>query len=252
PRYAILSHTWTASELTFQDLTTAFQDLPTPGPAPAAHPGYPKLRAACALAAREGFEYIWIDTVCIDKTSSAELSEAINSMFAWYQGAAVCYAFLADVGAGGGGTLAGSRWFTRGWTLQELIAPAVVVFLDGAWREVGTKSSLVGELAAITGVDEGVLVPRGVLDACSVAQRMSWAAGRTTTRVEDGAYSLMGLFDVNMPLLYGEGEKAFLRLQREIMQQSDDMSIFVWKYPGRAGYVHRSGLLAPAPSCFEG
>ncbi|KAK3364691.1 hypothetical protein B0T25DRAFT_446024, partial [Lasiosphaeria hispida] len=138
----------------------------------------------------------------IDKTSSAELSEAINSMFAWYQAAAVCYAFLADVESLG--DLAGSPWFMRGWTLQELIAPAAVVFVDAGWREIGTKSSLVKELAAVTGVDEGVLVPRpegmgrrwaarfystdirGVLDACSVVQRMSWVARRTTTRLRMG------------------------------------------------------------------
>lgn len=262
PRYAILSHTWStapSSELTFRDLTTT-TTYPT-------LPGYPKLHAACAVARREGFDWIWIDTCCIDKSSSAELSEAINSMFDWYRGAAVCYAYLADVhlDLDGGymmAQFAASRWFTRGWTLQELVAPSVVVFLDAAWQEMGTRSSLVEEIAAVTGIDEEVLAPvlkggrpersvRAVLDACSIAQRMSWASGRRTTRAEDAAYSLMGLFDVNMPLLYGEGEKAFVRLQREIMNQSDDMSVFAWRYPHRTAFMRRSGLLAPSAACFR-
>lgn len=180
PRYAILSHTWStapSSELTFRDLTTT-TTYPT-------LPGYPKLHAACAVARREGFDWIWIDTCCIDKSSSAELSEAINSMFDWYRGAAVCYAYLADVhlDLDGGymmAQFAASRWFTRGWTLQELVAPSVVVFLDAAWQEMGTRSSLVEEIAAVTGIDEEVLAPvlkggrpersvRAVLDACSIA-----------------------------------------------------------------------------------
>ncbi|KAK1827435.1 heterokaryon incompatibility protein-domain-containing protein [Podospora conica] len=261
PRYAILSHTWGTtpdSEVTFRDLTTStsYQTLP----------GYPKLQAACAVARREGFDWIWIDTCCIDKSSSAELSEAINSMFDWYRGAAVCYAYLADVYLDGGDVMekqfAASRWFTRGWTLQELVAPSVVVFLDAAWLEMGTRSSLVEEIAAVTGIDDEVLAPvlkggrpersvRAVLDSCSIAQRMSWASGRKTTRVEDAAYSLMGLFDVNMPLLYGEGQKAFVRLQREIMNQSDDMSVFAWRYPHRTAFMRQSGLLAPSAECFR-
>ncbi|KAK0723609.1 heterokaryon incompatibility protein-domain-containing protein, partial [Lasiosphaeria miniovina] len=247
PRYSILSHTWGQEEVSLSDLLRGpdhFRGLS----------GYAKIAGACAVARREGFDWIWIDTCCIDKSSSAELSEAINSMFNWYKDADVCYAYLSDVLDLDLDVFAASRWFKRGWTLQELIAPAVVVFLGSTWRELGTKASLAVEIASITGIDTQVLSPqpaamdrswtaryygrwtaryyptsiRAVLDECSVAQRMSWAARRVTSRPEDQAYALMGLFGVNMPLLYGEGSKAFIRLQREIMNQSDDMSIFVW------------------------
>jgi hypothetical protein len=144
-----------------------------------------------------------IFTGCIDKTSSAELSEAINSMFRWYKKAQMCYAYLEDVFALSGpvdstgfkgslleGDLAEARWFTRGWTLQELIAPKEVRFYVRGWSFVGTKTSLCDELARITGIDSTAL--RGWdVDKFSVAKRMSWAAGRSTTRIEDISYSLM-------------------------------------------------------------
>ncbi|KAK5651822.1 hypothetical protein OQA88_11591 [Cercophora sp. LCS_1] len=255
PRYAILSHTWGEEEVTFRHLAepSTYKKLK----------GYAKIRGSCEVARREGFRWIWIDTCCIDKSSSAELSEAINSMFKWYEDAAVCYAYLPDVASPDPSTFSRSRWFTRGWTLQELIAPSVVVFLDSDWEEIGTKTTLVTEIASVTGIDKSVLVPppdtrsgpysiRTILHGCSTAQRMSWAAKRSTTRIEDQAYSLMGIFDVNMPLLYGEGTKAFLRLQMEIMNNSDDMSIFVWSYHAGGSLIEKSGLLAPRPACFEG
>lgn len=254
PRYAILSHTWGAEEVTFQDLESQnFQHLK----------GYAKLHGSCRVARTEGYDWIWIDTCCIDKTSSAELSEAINSMFAWYRDADVCYAYLGDVHYDADSSsdelekaLRKSRWFTRGWTLQELIAPSIVVFLNATWRELGTKASLAGEIAAITGIAHDVLAPKGlslraVLDRCCIAQRMSWASKRLTTRVEDMTYCLLGIFDVSMPLLYGEGDKAFLRLQKEIINQfDDDMTIFVWTWPS-GGARPFTGLLAHSPWCFR-
>ena len=147
---------------------------------------------------------------CIDKRSSAELSEAMNSMFRWYATANVCYAYLSDVEAkhcpsdtNVSEQLRRSRWFTRGWTLQELIAPTKVHFYDKRWILLGDKIGLLKDLVEITRIDEDVLRSRHALRRISVAEKMSWAAERTTSRIEDQAYSLLGIFDVNMPMLYG-------------------------------------------------
>jgi hypothetical protein len=223
PEYAILSHTWETNELSFQDIHEHS----------AKHmAGFAKVEGCCAQAKRDGFDYIWIDTCCIDKASSAELSEAINSMYRWYREAQVCYAYLADVPSGenlqnSDSPFAKSRWFTRGWTLQELIAPSSLVFYGIDWHEIGTKMSLQKLVSAITGIPISVL-KFGDIENFSVAQRMSWASERETTRLEDKAYCLMGLFSVNMPMLYGEGERAFRRLQEEIMKTSDDHTLFAW------------------------
>ncbi|KAK3299761.1 heterokaryon incompatibility protein-domain-containing protein [Chaetomium fimeti] len=198
--------------------------------------GYAKVAYACGQAEKDGYRYVWVDTCCIDKRSSAEVSEAVNSMFGWYQRAAVCYAFLEDVHFDDyteaymtwKDHFTNSRWFTRGWTLQELLAPRKVVFYARGWRLLGTKSSLVKHVAKITGVDELTLLEPKLIQNASVAQRMSWAANRTTTKPEDLTYSLLGLFGVNMPIIYGEGDKAFLRLQEEIIKRSDDHTIFAW------------------------
>jgi Tetratricopeptide repeat len=176
----------------------------------------------------------------IDKTSSAELSEAVNSMFRWYQNADICYAYLSDVPTLNsvcdpcwGGifdvkrVFHHSRWFTRGWTLQELIAPAIVVFYAQDWSRLGSKALLYRQLAFITGIDKNVL--KGApLTTCNVAERMSWASWRQTTRTEDRAYSLLGIFHVSMPLIYSEGNRAFIRLQEEIMKVYEDYTILSW------------------------
>ncbi|KAM5537080.1 hypothetical protein V8D89_009226 [Ganoderma adspersum] len=193
----------------------------------------PKLRMACAVARADGYRYIWIDSCCIDKTSSAELSEAINSMYRWYGKAAICYAFLADVAHNdrpqdAKSKFRRSKWFTRGWTLQELIAPRNLLFMSQEWNVMGSKQDLSVLLEEITGIDVEVLKQQKRLDEVSVARRMSWASRRETTREEDHAYSLFGIFDVNMPTLYGEGSRAFMRLQQEILQQIPDQSLFAW------------------------
>src|SRR2546421_7862846 len=162
---------------------------------------------AHAAALNRITEFGRVNTCCIDKTSSAELSEAINSMYRWYQGSMVCYAYLAGVPPKALDPQNGiersefsrSRWFTRGWTLQELIAPPMVIFLDQEWQEIGTKSSLHGTISTITGIPSNILLG-GDLESASVAQRMSWASKRETKRVEDVAYCLMGIFGINMPL----------------------------------------------------
>lgn len=165
---------------------------------------------------------------CIDKMNLVELSEAINSMFRWYHEAAVCYAYLTDVKDIS--QLSTSRWFTRGWTLQELIAPKYVVFYSAGWQYLGNRLQLSKHLSAITNIEPEVL-STGEIEQISTQRRMCWAANRKTTRVEDATYCLMGIFNVNMPLLYGEGTKAFLRLQEAIMKISDDPTIFAWNLP---------------------
>lgn len=190
----------------------------------------------------------WIDSCCIDKTSSAELSEAINSMFEWYRRAEVCYAYLSDVSgsslyfAGLERSFSQSAWFERGWTLQELLAPQWVEFYDYDWIELGTKSSLAPLITSITGITHLF----NHEEAC-IAQKMSWASKRQTTRIEDRAYCLLGLFGVHMPPLYGEGKNAFYRLQVEIISQSDDESIFAWFDESN----NQKGLLASSPEQFE-
>ncbi|KAF7546912.1 hypothetical protein G7Z17_g8091 [Cylindrodendrum hubeiense] len=167
PPYAILSHTWLEDEILFQDIGQAYAPNKK---------GYRKTVDFCAKAQANGFEYVWIDTCCIDKTSSAELSEAINSMYHWYEKSTVCYAYLADVSSLF--QVSKSRWFTRGWTLQELIAPSHMIFFDKAWEELGTKKSLGDIISDSTGIPPGILSGEEHFETASIAQRMSWAANR--------------------------------------------------------------------------
>jgi hypothetical protein len=244
PAYAILSHVWGLpnDEVSFEDMRA--------GTAEQKH-GYFKLQNSCAIAVQDGLKYIWIDTCCIDKGSSAELSEAINSMFRYYAESKICYAYLEGVSSSTpDACFAESKWFTRGWTLQELIAPPHVRFLSQSWLEIGTKTELATEVSRITKVDVQTLKSSHHLYQASLAQRMSWASGRTTTRKEDLAYCLLGIFDVNMPLLYGEGSKAFIRLQKEIMKGSTDQSLFAWT-PSRKSTVYNGGVLAQRPKDFS-
>ena len=231
PPYGILSHRW-RDEITFQDVGQINDG---------AGDGYKKVREACSIAREYGFEYIWIDTCCIDKTSSTELSEAINSMYRWYEESGVCFTYLDDVPSK---DISKSEWFTRGWTLQELIAPSVVIFLDETWEEIGTKFSLRKKISDITRIPEDIL-QGGDLQTASIAQRMSWASNRETKRIEDIAYCLMGIFGVNMPMLYGEGGRAFIRLQEEIMKISHDHSLFAWR-----SREDSNNLLATSPAAF--
>jgi ankyrin repeat protein len=238
PPYAILSHTWgaDAEEVTFEDLMNGTGKN---------KPGYKKIRFCAEQAKSDDLQYFWIDTCCIDKRSSTELSEAINSMYRWYQDANACYAYLADVPSKT--KFADSRWFARGWTLQELLAPSEVMFFDEEYKKLGTRTNLRQSVSSCTGIPEGILAGSDDLERISIAQRMSWAAKRETKRLEDRAYCLMGIFGINMPLLYGEGERAFLRLQEEIMKISDDHSLFAWRSSD-----NRGGLLATSAASFVG
>jgi hypothetical protein len=181
----------------------------------------------------------------IDKRSCAELTEAINSMYKWYQNAQKCYVYLYDVPKK---PWEDSDWFTRGWTLQELIAPSHLVFYDSNWTRLGTKEDLKSDISRLTGIPESVLLGLTPM-LVPVADKMSWASRRRTTRTEDMAYCLMGIFDVNMPLLYGEGPKAFKRLQEEIIRQNNTHTIFAWR---KTDFPHvYYGALAPSLACFD-
>ena len=312
PKYAILSHTWAEGEISYKDFVKNRNHDAA---------GWTKIRNCCKFAHNRGHNYVWIDTCCIDKRSSAELSEAINSMYRWYQQTKVCYAYLSDVsydegfeheGENGSANevdvknndniedeiedvdktnpdddledsndemlytngekphhlpehveraFCASKWFTRGWTLQELLAPNHVYFIDRSWRKVlGDKKALSALIVKITGIDRGVLTEHfrlgfSTLHRYSVAMRMSWASSRVCTRGEDVAYSLMGIFKVNMPLLYGEGKSvAFRRLQLEIINSSNDESIFAW-LPSRedlgSRWLEFDGMLAKSPRDFR-
>ncbi|KAJ8111178.1 hypothetical protein OPT61_g6167 [Boeremia exigua] len=215
PPYAILSHTWLQDE---EEVT--FGHLQPQHPAGWRHlPGARKVELTCLQAATDGYSWAWIDTCCIDKANSSELSEAINSMFKWYQKAGVCYVYLTDIDLDRRQDFFVSRWWTRAWTLQELLAPGFVQFFDMNWRRIGTKADI---------IDAHTLCNSHGIHSNSVAQRMSWAAHRKATRAEDVAYSLLGIFQISMTMLYGEGEGAFLRLQKEIVHATDDLSLFAW------------------------
>lgn len=206
---------------------------------------------------RQQVSHLWVDTCCIDKTSSAELSEAINSMFRWYKEALCCFALLEDVEADDeadgsvGDDFEASRWFTRGWTLQELLAPFEVHYFDRNWNLIGSNETLAQRISKRTNIPEDV-IRTGEWPSASVAQRFSWMAGRETTRPEDLAYCLLGIFEVSMPMLYGEGERAFTRLQEEIIKDSDDQSILAWDAREAGTGVQGIGVLARNPGQFRG
>ncbi|KAJ8130557.1 hypothetical protein O1611_g3069 [Lasiodiplodia mahajangana] len=242
PRYAILSHTWDEEEITYRDIRSkSIKDL-------ASKKGYFRIAQACRRAHEDNLDYIWIDTCCIDKSSSAELSESINSMFKWYENAFVCYVFLADFF--GDVEFRKCRWWFRGWTLQELIAPRHLTFYDARWEFYGTKRDLIEQISVISGIERKVLLDKREMFSCSVSQKMSWAAPRETTRVEDEAYCLLGIFNINMPLLYGEGRMAFRRLQEEIIKHSADLTIFYWYTPRNELDAQYTSLFAESPSAF--
>jgi hypothetical protein len=228
--YAILSHRWGAEEVTFKDLTDGTSKMK------ARKAGYGKIQFCGEQARRDGLQYFWVDTCCIDKSNAVELQEAINSMFRWYRDATKCYVYLPDVSRPRTDSASGfneawestfrkSQWFTRGWTLQELIAPASVDFFSKEGELLGNKASLERHICERTGIPANAL-RGGPLSDFSVAERMSWAASRETYRPEDKAYSLLGIFDVNIPLIYNEGkDKAMNRLREEIDKASKGRSL---------------------------
>ena len=225
PPYAILSHTWDEDqEVTYSELVSGTGKDKT---------GYAKIRFCVDRAAEDGLQYSWVDTCCINKSTSDELSTAINSMFRWYQCAAKCYGYLSDVQVLAEVTdpqafritwaeaFRRSRWFRRGWTLQELIAPPTIEFFSKEGKRLGSRVSLEQEIHEITKIPITVL--RGQrLSEISIEERMRWAANRTTMWKEDKVYCLLGIFGVFLPLIYGEGEAhATSRLKDEIQRRQD-------------------------------
>ncbi|KAI4953463.1 hypothetical protein J4E91_002310 [Alternaria rosae] len=191
PDYVILSHRWEEEELIFEDvMKSPISDTSSPA---RAKRGFSKVQGTCALALKDGFDWVWIDSCCIDKSSSAELQEAINSMFRWYQEAQICYAYLSDIPdrEAGFDAFKQSLWFTRGWTLQELLAPSSVEFYATDWTSIGSKASRAAEIAHITGIDLAALRNdwHDLKDKYFAAEKISWSSHRLVTRTEDIAYS---------------------------------------------------------------
>jgi hypothetical protein len=219
PPYAILSHTWGSDneEVTFKDIKDGSSSNKL---------GYQKLSFCGNQAKADGLHYFWIDTCCIDQSNNNELTEAINSMFQWYQNAARCYVYLSDVSVRTQdglvphieweSTFRNSRWFTRGWTLQELLAPKIIEFYSRDRVRLGDKTSLEGQIQGITTITIEALRGRCLQDF-TIQERFQWGEKRQTTKGEDMAYCLLGIFDVSMPLVYGEGQtNAIRRLKKEI------------------------------------
>ncbi len=274
PQYAILSHTWISprEEITYQDIKKRKEDIENDL---FKQKGWAKLKRYCDRAVKDGWEWAWMDTCCIDKSSPADTQEAINAMFRWYQSAGICYAYLEDVDVRqvlspvdssranvdnlmdldeitGRDNVAdpnsflhkalrafliNAKWFTRGWTLQELLAPHYLVFVDRAWCRIGTRESWAAEIKEASMIEAKHLTAFRPTNfySCSIAMRLSWASRRETTVEEDETYSLLGLFGISLPLIYGEGRwRAFNRLQRELITVYNDDSIFAWKLQERS------------------
>ena len=250
--FAMLSHRWEGVEPLHKDLDGSdVYSLPE-------SPGTRKLKNFCRHAGERGFRWAWSDTCCIDKTSTSELQESIISMFKWYRNSDLTIIYLGDVNDNSIEALKKSVWFLRGWTLQELIAPCRLVFYQSDWTLLATSDDLPVDnykssptfrelITEITGIDDDALTNFDPTSRdITIRQRMSWAAHRKTTELEDIAYCLMGIFNVHFPVMYGEGENAFVRLQTEIMAVSDDPTLYDWT--GKPGL---NSFLASSPACFD-
>ena len=250
-QYAILSHRWGTLEVKFADWASVIdkvKDQITKPQVDDPTTGINKIAKACLQCRNLKLRYLWIDTCCIDKRSTSEESESINSMFSWYQEAKFCLVYLQDIGKGSSKAFSESEWFTRGWTLQELLAPKDVTFFDRDWNNIGTKTSRSSEIEKATRIAHRHMIN---FKTASIATRMSWQAGRQTTRAEDLAYSMFGIFDVAMDLRYGERDKAFRRLQEQIINSHPlDESILAWT-SNEFGDDEQPGILAPRPDCFK-
>jgi hypothetical protein len=211
PFYAILSHTWgrDEDEVKFEDISSGLRRQDDTSKL-----GYKKLRFCQKKVEKDGLVYFWIDTCCIKKSDSSELQRSLASMFYWYQRAARCYVYLCDVSIYDSAghheskweqAFSRSRWFKRGWTLQELIAPTSILFFSKEQRLIGSRDELSSTISIVTHISvpalEGLELSRFSRD-----ERMSWTSGRVTTVPEDSAYCLIGIFDVELNMLYAEGD----------------------------------------------
>ncbi|TRX89117.1 hypothetical protein FHL15_010034 [Xylaria flabelliformis] len=278
--YAVLSHRWLDEEVLFQNLGNYTIELRS---GTRSLPQVEKIRGACAVAQAKGIKWLWMDTCCIDKTDSREYFEAINSMFSWYRNAKLCITYLYDVRRQDGQSAATGKetfrsvegdsnekgyspanWFSRGWTFQELLAPREMEIYDMNWQYIGTKRQFAGALSDITRIDTRYITGEKDLSEAPIAMRMSWLYQRITTYPEDMAYCTLGIFNVNMPLVYGEGApRAFRRLQETILGNPFmEESLFAWKMPDIRGGQEcdvvttgwepgQWGLLAGSPQWFS-
>jgi len=245
PPYAILSHTWgnDEEEVTFDDINAGTGRE---------KPGYQKLEFCAKQACHDNLTHFWVDSCCINKSNFTELSEAINSMFRWYEEAARCYVYLTDVSTTTQPpdewelAFRNSRWFTRGWTLQELLAPSSVDFFARDGTRLGDKKTLLQVVHEITGIATLALRDHQSLQKFSVEERFKWAKNRQTTKVEDWVYSLLGIFDVSIPLIYGEGKlNAERRLRNEIQSTTGSQGnggISLTRLPLTFQFVHLIAL----------
>jgi hypothetical protein len=274
PKYSILSHVWVENEVTFRNFDKHKDQLKHANEndqswstsrcegqnAPISMPSIHKITGACkkvrdaSANQNPAINHIWIDTICINKDDVGETQRAINSMFRWYAEAEVCYVYLADVSWDQSPNrieqIQASKWFLRGWTLQELLASRNVQFYDRNWNHIGSKIDLAVTISKATHIDQAHLL--GGFRAASLGQKMSWLAERQTTFIEDLAYCMLGIFGVFLEPRYGQGGREFTRLQMEIVKTWDknrpfDETLFAWS----TDLVVSSGLFAPAPSCFQ-
>jgi hypothetical protein len=243
-KYATLSHRW----LPDKQEPLHHQILKEQMEVPDDHkPGWEKLQRFCRTAKDvHNCEFAWSDTCCIDKTSSSELEESIRSMFRWYRNSHVCIALLsetADLAAlqlqekGESGEKAVDAWFERGWTLQELLAPSQIKFYGANWKPLIQGSTndrdnrdsqvIMEKISTLTDIDMDDLksFTPGI---DRVPEKMLWASRRRTTRIEDIAYCLIGIFDISIMIAYGEGKRAFFRLMEEIIKRYGKWDVFLW------------------------
>lgn len=275
--YAILSHRWQNSEIKFNEFLDHAEELKN-GAGPL-NLSLDKIRGACATAPNKGYNWMWIDSCCIDKSSTTEETESINSMFKWYRDAKLCIVYLSDVEVNITLTDADlktdplifnrvgredpSEWFYRGWTLQEMLAPRDLEFYDTKWTYMGTRTELKVQLEKASGISQKYLTGLQDFTKVCIAAKMSWMANRVTSREEDITYSMLGIFNVFMTPQYGEGPRAFQRLQETILySQVMDESLFAWRMPEPSfgetfngtneGWAPDEwGLLAPSPKWFR-
>ncbi|EIW76432.1 hypothetical protein CONPUDRAFT_111385, partial [Coniophora puteana RWD-64-598 SS2] len=226
-RYAIFSHRWGDLEPLYTHMVEKMPDNIRDGP------GYDKLQNFCRKAKDMDCTFAWSDTCCIDKRSSADLDENIRSMFRFYLNSHICIAYLAN--STNPANLTQDAWFTRGWTLQELVAPSRIKFYMDGWMEhtPGSHNDKIAGSLLLAQISQITTIPESDLSHFKpgtdrVSQKMSWAAARTTTRIEDMAYSLIGIFDVSLMVAYGEGERAFFRLMEAILQRYNKWDVFAW------------------------
>ncbi|KAF5371729.1 hypothetical protein D9758_003400 [Tetrapyrgos nigripes] len=254
PAYAILSHRW------FRDQEVQYEDFLELQPETRKKLGYRRIRGACKQAFLDGHNYIWIDTCCINQNNADEVSRNINSMYFYYHNSTVCYAYLVDVytpkykhESSQAGLWSHSKWFTRGWSLQELLAPRKVVFFNADWELIGDKAQLKYSISRLTGIPRSVLDGSSPIEDVNIEERMTWCAGRQTTKPPDLAYCLLGILGVFMVPDYTEDARtAFQRLQRILVRcypyrfrgfQGDDIYSLLLRENARARIETEQSLI---------